>query len=450
MQAQAGHPGTPPGHPAPRVDRADRLQHRTRRRHRTRRGSVQQGQPRRVGVAPRRGLQREPRQVRHPDLRRRIRREPPVLRLGPAPVHRARRLTPGPPGPLPRRRARRTYRRQGAEPPRVVHPRLTGQARVDHDPHPRHRQGRLGDRRRQDHPPPPARRQHRLLHRGGRPAVHLEHLHPAQVRQQPRHTGDLTHTRQETQHVTVTLAQRPPHHPRHMRQQRRIHEHPVRRPHRLARRGPHDLHRVRRTRRRHDGRAAQQPRPPLGVRRRRGGHQPQLGPQRRPHVQQERRDRVRVQMPLMALVEDDHVHPGQLLVPLEALEQHAGRHHLDGGLPRHHPLAPHGEPDPAADLLAQQPRHAPGRSPRGDPPGLRHDHPRAPLRQRQRHQRGLARAGRRAQHRRPVPVQRPLQCGQGVPYGKALPLLLADHPVTPPRRGGRARPARTRTPPYRG
>lgn len=165
VQPQPGHPQPARGRPPGLVHRADRPQYLPRGGHRPGGRRVQEGESRRIGLTPAGGLERERRQVREPDLRGGVRRQPRVLGLRPAAVHRPRCLTPGPPGPLAARRAGRPYGRQGAQTPGVVHPGLAGQPRVHDHPHPRHRQAGLRDRRRQDHPavrgrlsaPPPGR-----------------------------------------------------------------------------------------------------------------------------------------------------------------------------------------------------------------------------------------------------------------------------------------------------
>ncbi len=102
-----------------------------------------------------------------------------------------------------------------------------------------------------------------------------------------------------------------------------------------------------------DHAAAEQRRPGGGVGGRRGRHEPQPRPQHGPYVQQEGHRGVGVQVPFVALVEQHRAHPGQLRVPLQALQQHAGGDDLHDGARGHPPLAPHGEADPLADALAR-------------------------------------------------------------------------------------------------
>ncbi|CAM5347355.1 Polyribonucleotide nucleotidyltransferase [Streptomyces cyaneofuscatus] len=137
-------------------------------------------------------------------------------------------------------------------------------------------------------------------------------------------------------------------------------------------------------------------------------------------------------MTLMALVDDHHVDPGQLLVPLEPLEQHPGGHDLHQGVPPDHALPAHGETDPPARLLAQQPRHPPRRRPRGDPARLGdHDPAHRPVPgqpgQDQRHEGRLAGAGRGAEDGDATVVQRAPERGDGGADGKTVQGFGADH-----------------------
>ncbi len=213
----------------------------------------------------------------------------------------------------------------------------------------------------------------------------------------------------------------------------------MRRPHRTHRRRPHHLNGMRGPRRLDHRRPAQQPRPPLRVRGRRRGHQPQLRPQRLPYVPQEGRHRVGVQMPLMALVEHDDIHPGQLLIALEPLEQHTRGHDLHPRAPPHGPLPAYREAHALAGPLAQQPRHPPRRRTRRDPPRLgHHDPPRRTVpdqpRQHQRHQGRLAGTGRRHQDGGAVGRERVGQGRQGGAHGQRVQGVVTDHALSVVRR----------------
>ncbi len=270
--------------------------------------------------------------------------------------------------------------------------------------------------------------------------MQLEHLrvHPVE---QPRRPRDLPRTRQEAQDVALVPLQREPDRRRHVTQQGRIHPGAVRGPDPGRRRG--ELHRVpvALALAPHDRRGPaavqdrEQLRPGPGVARRGGRDQLQLRPQRRPYVHQEGHRRVGVEMPLVALVEQHHVHARQLRIALEALQQDARRHHLDPGRGAGPSLAAHREADRAADLLAEQPGHPPGRRPHRHPPRLGHQHPAdrsVPYepRQRQRDQRRLAGAGRSGQHRRAALRERGEQLGDGMADGETVDCVVSDHALS--------------------
>ena len=169
-----------------------------------------------------------------------------------------------------------------------------------------------------------AGRQHGVLDRGRCAAVHLEHLDAG--------AGSIPATRaispdagQEAQHVAVPFGERPPDHGGDVRQQGGVDAHAVRRARRGAAaaptRPPPDASRRRaRTRRARRRAGAAQ----AGVGGGRGGDQPQVGAQRVAYVQQEGQRRVGVQVAFVALVEHDRVRRPELLVALEALQEHAG------------------------------------------------------------------------------------------------------------------------------
>lgn len=323
----------------------------------------------------------------------------------------------------------------------MVHPRLAGQAAVHDHPHPGHGQRGLGDRGGEDHPSAVGSGEHRVLHGGRGPAVHLEHLDPGQIAQLPCHAGDFTHAGQEAEHVAVPLGQRPAHRGGHVREQGRVHAHAVRRPDRLRGRRPHHPDRVRDAGRLDDRCVPEQLGPALGVRRRGSRHQAELGPQCGPYVEEEGGDGVRVEMALVAFVEDDDVDPGQLLVALQALEEHTGGDDLDDGVRADGPLAPHGEADLRARPLAEQPGHPAGGRPGRDPARLGdYDPPRRAVpdqaREDQRYEGGLAGAGRGAQHRRPVLVERGQQLGHGLTDRESVECVGSDHALSVVRPAG--------------
>ena len=71
-----------------------------------------------------------------------------------------------------------------------------------------------------------------------------------------------------------------------------------------------------------------------------------------------------------------------------------------------------GVPDALAHRLAEHPRHPARGGARGHPAGLGDDHAPPGLGEGERHERGLAGAGRRGQHRAPPGVERGDQTGQ--------------------------------------
>ena len=95
------------------------------------------------------------------------------------------------------------------------------------------------------------------------------------------------------------------------------------------------------------GRAAEQAGPGGGVGGGGGGDEAQVGAEGVADVQEERERGVGVQVAFVALVEHDHVHARQLLVPLEALQEHAGGDDLDHRVRADVALAADGVADPA-------------------------------------------------------------------------------------------------------
>ena len=245
--------------------------------------------------------------------------------------------------------------------------------------------------------------------------------------QLPRDAGDLADAGEEAEHVPVALTQRPPHDGRDVVEQRRVDPGPVRGPDGARRRCPDHVHRVGHPVRLHHRCAAEEFGPGLGVGGGRGADQPQFGPQRRPYVQQEGERGVRVQVPFVALVEDDDIDARQLLVALQPLQQHAGGDHLDDRPGPGATLPAHRVADPASDGLAEQPGHPPGGGPYGEAARFGDQHPpHGPAvgeqpREGERHQRRLAGPGRGREDGGAVLLQCLVQGGQGGADGKFAP-----------------------------
>ena len=120
----------------------------------------------------------------------------------------------------------------------------------------------------------------------------------------------------------------------------------------------------------------------------------------------------------MDFVQDDRGNAVQAGVGLQAADQQALGHHLDPGVGRDRGVQPGAEPDGAAERFAQQRGHARGGGTGGEPARLQHQDlaPVAPgrIQQRQRHECGLAGAGRGDQHGVAAGGEVFGQCGQCV------------------------------------
>ena len=297
----------------------------------------------------------------------------------PAAVDGAGRLPPGPPGPL---RAPRpaTPARSSATPrprawsvrgsrasPASTTTRTPGTVRLDS----------ATDVASTTRRPPPGG-QRRVLDGGRGPAVQLQHLRARPPPSMPGHPGDLADAGQEAQHVAVALGQRPPHDvPRRASSSAGSTRMPCGGRTGARRRRPHAPPPGARL-----PRASTTGAPPSsaaqagGVGGRGGRDQPQLGPQRGAYVQQEGQRGVRVQVPFVALVEQDGVDaraaPGRAAAVAAARRWSPPRPRCAADTRRSPRTV---KPTRSAGLLAQQPRHPPGRRPDRHPPRLGHQHP---------------------------------------------------------------------------
>ncbi len=314
---------------------------------------------------------------------------------------------------------------QGGQSSGVVGSGFAGEAGVDHDAYAGHGEGGFGDGGGQHHPARGGRGEGGVLDGLRGAAVQLEDV-SRNAGQLPCDAGDFADAGQEAEHVPVALAQRPPYDGRDVVEQRRVHPGAVCGSDGARRRRPDHVHRVGDPVRLHHRCAAEELGPGVGVGGGRGADQPQFGPQRGPDVEEEGERGVGVQVPFVALVQDDDVHPGQFLVALEALQQHAGGDHLDDRLRPGAAFAAHGVPDLAAHGRAEQPGHPPGGGPDGEPARFGDQHPADRARvqqpgQGERHQRGLAGAGRRGEDGGAGPVQGLVEGGQGGADGQVAP-----------------------------
>ena len=122
----------------------------------------------------------------------------------------------------------------------------------------------------------------------------------------------------------------------------------------------------------------------------------------------------------MELVEQDGVDADKFRVFKHHACEHAFGDHEDAGVAALAAVEPHGLPDGLPNVFVDQPGHPaccrPGRNAsRFD----QNDHAFDLIQQMQRHQRGLARAGRSDQHRRAMGAKRGIKVGQGFGDGKS-------------------------------
>ena len=407
MCAHRGHPAPTSGDPPVAVDGVERAQCLARRPHRRRRRWIGQGQPGAVGMPPAGQGQGEAGEVGPGDLRLRPGRQPLVLGHRPAPVHHTGAFPSGAAGTLLRRRAGHPYRDERTEPARVVGARDPGQAGVDDDPYPRDGQAGLGERGREHHAPPLGRAEHQVLHCGGQPAVeHRDVL--GEVGQPPADRGQLARTGQEHQDIPVGLAPRPADDGSHVLEEPRVHTQPMGRHDRPGRRTPDQLDRVRRAVGSDDRYRlvrAEDGRKPLGLGGRRGGDEAHVGAQGGAHVDEESEREVGVEVAFVALIEDDGGHAGEVGIVLEPLDEQPGGDDFDASGRASAPLPAYRVADRGADLLADQRGHPTRRGSCGNPSRLGDNNPAAqPPSEGKGQQGGLARAGRRDEHRRAAPI----------------------------------------------
>ncbi len=206
MRAQRGHAPAGLGDASLPIERAKFAQQRRRGRKRAGGRTVEECQIARCG-APRRAIQGQRRQFGLEDLRPVERSKPAMQRRRPQADRHARRLAPGPAGPLLGGGARNPQCREPCQAGGGIQPRRTTPPAVNHDAHAGHRQRGLGDRCRQHHPPCLGLAQRAVLL--GRRQVAMQRQHErAAARKRRLGPPDLRHARQEAQYVAVMLRQR--------------------------------------------------------------------------------------------------------------------------------------------------------------------------------------------------------------------------------------------------
>ncbi|AFC31785.1 hypothetical protein PM3016_5057 [Paenibacillus mucilaginosus 3016] len=285
------------------------------------------------------------------------------------------------------------------------------QPAVDHDADALDREARLGDRR-GEHDLACARRagrQRRILRLLRQHPVERRHLDAGAetaLRKQPGRPADLPGAGQEDEQIAFLLRERLYDHAG-----RRRLDAPVRRTGQIAR-----LNREAAPLARHDRRPAEQLRHRFGFQGRRHDEQAQVLAKHALRLQAERQAEIRLQVPLVELVEDQQADVLERRVALQHPRQDTFRNDLDARLGAHLRVEPHPVADRGADGFAERPGHEPGGRTGGEAPGLEHDdlasvQPRG-VQQGQRHPGRLTRSGRGDQNDAGMGRQRPVQLVQ--------------------------------------
>ena len=362
-------------------------------------------------AAPGRKLQREARQVGGGDLGRGMGGH--CALLGPRPHAPAlpRRDPARATGALRRLGTARPFRHQPRHAAGRIEARTAGAAGIDDHPHLGDCQRGFRDRGRQHDPPQSAdgrRRQRGLLTGEGQRPVKRQDL-GRQIRQQRGDAPDLGLAGKERQQRVARrgIAGREG----GGDQTRGLGDQP-------AACGQRPVEPVRLDRERpafgaDHRRVGQQGRDRLGLQRRRHHHQGKVRAQHRPRLPGEGKSQIGVQAALVELVEYHAADAGQRRIGLQHPRQDAFGDDLDAAA--RDALAPHPKPDALTQRLAQLVGQPPRGGAGGEAARLQHqDAALHVIHQRQRHARGLARTGRRHQHRPALLPHRRSQSGQHV------------------------------------
>ena len=267
----------------------------------------------------------------------------------------------------------------------------------------------------------------------------------ARLAQQSFDAPDLAGTGQEHQHIAVRLAQRTPHARGYGVERMRSDQRAARGSRRARQQRQRasqvaNFHRKGAPRHRHDLGIAQQCGHALTIERRRHDQHAKPRAELAPGIERERQAQIGREAALVILVEDQ---AGDLLergILLQQPRQHPLGDHFDARGARHARIEPHAIADGVADALAQQRRHAPGHRARRQPARLEHEDLAALdqvllLQQCQRHQRALARARGRLQHRIAMAAKGRAQGnGERMLTARQQPLRVhfANSSLTPP------------------
>ena len=170
------------------------------------------------------------------------------------------------------------------------------------------------------------------------------------------------------------------------------------------------------------GRIAEQPGHPRAIERRRHHQNAQVFAQAGLRVARQRKSQIGVERPLVKFIKQHRGDAGQFRIFENLAREYPFGDHFNSCRARHLGAEPDTIADSLADALAQSLRHPLGAGAGRDPPRLQHDDfaaakPRL-VEQRQRHPRGLARAGRSHQYRGIVAGKRARQLGDYGVYRK--------------------------------
>ncbi len=348
-------------------------------------------------AAPVRQFQRQTGQIGHGDFGGRVFGQGAFFGARPQAIADARRDAPGAATALFGLGPADAFGHQPRHARAGIEPRPPRPPAIDDDPHPRDGQRGFRDGRGQHDPPPrPRRGQHRALRVEIHGAIQGQDL-GGQVGQAGGHAADLALARQEGQNgaagIVAGLGLG-------LGDQAGGFDVKARGAGQGARQVA-GFHRIGAAQAFDDGGGVQQRRDRPGIQRGRHHQKLQIGAQRIAAFPNQRQPQIGIQAAFMKFVEDDQPDAVQRRIGLQHPGQDAFGHHLD---PRARDRLPaHPETDIAARLLAQAFGQPFGGRPRGQTARFQHqDLARGLVHQRQRHPRGLARAGRRDQHRAAV------------------------------------------------
>ena len=402
MQRQRRHFAAERGDHALRIQRPKPLQQFARlRQHRRGRG-INPGQARGIRAAPQRQVERQRREIRLADLGGRECGEARMRTLAPQPVTAPGRGAAGATGALVSGRARDARDFQPAHAGRRIEARAPRESCVDDHGHAGDGHAGLGDVGRQHHAPHASHAlvERRILLLSTQIAVQRQQLQAqtGQVSELRLHAPDLARARQEHQQIAAGLIERLSHRAR----DKTLRRFRTARQERCAATVVEDLDVKHPAGHVNHRRIAQERGDARAIECRRHHQHAKVGVERAAGIEAQCEPQVGLQAAFVKLVEDHAANAGEFRIGVQHAGEHAFGDDFDARRARHPRVEPHAVADNIADLLAAQPGHAPRHGARGHPARFEQQdlaaaEPRF-IKQRQRHQRALARARRRPQH----------------------------------------------------